>query len=589
MEQKNWKWNGFKTVKEAVDANTGGLSDEMSAVSDGRSYNVQNLDVLADWIRYYVQIGTKFFIAGDYDADGVDAVAEFVLLLKEFGASSVQYAIPRRPDGFGLSEDIVDRFMEMGGPGVIITVDNGIAAADAVKKANELGFVTIVTDHHEPMRRGGQVILPEASLIVDAHVPAELIAKDGSVAGNDFIDYCGAGLVYKLAEKLLPHGNLVLDKISAMAAIATVADMVPLRGDNRNIYRTGVEAIRRRRITRGLQTIVDLLNVNNVIDEGKIGFNIGPMLNAPGRVRPDGGEISVKALLSENWEEARALAQELESLNEQRKKLKAEGVARALKIVDDECLYGCNPIVIYDPETPEGIVGLVAGELTERFYAASVVLTDSEKDPTVVKGSARAPEYESIISGLETVKDAHPEYIEKFGGHKGAAGVTVKKDVFEAFADEIQTAMGDPKPKPDEESFDVETTPENMVDTVEEVMKYAPYGIGNPPVVVKVSGFRLKPVGNVLYSGVMDDTGVKFNGGNGCTAIAFGQMQKYLKLRSPEVLDLIGVLSYNRFGGRTSPQMQVTDMRAADVKPAALGALQGSMSEALRQKGLIMF
>lgn len=589
MENKSWKWNGFATVHEAVDAKTGGLADEMAGTSDGRTYNVQNLEVLADWLPYYVQAGMSFFIAGDYDADGEDATAELVLLLRELGAANVGYAIPRRPDGFGLSEAIVNRFMEMGGPGVLITVDNGIAALDAVKKAKELGFVVIVTDHHEPVRRNGRIILPDADLIVDPHIPSELIAKTENVVANDFEDYCGAGLIYKLAERLLPQGNLTLDKIAAMAAIATVADMVSLRGDNRNVYKAGIEAIRRKRVTRGLQVLIDSLNVNNVIDEGKIGFNIGPMLNAPGRVLPDGGEISVRTLLSENWDEARALVQELERLNDLRKKLKAEGVARALKIVEDECLYGCNPIVIYDPETPEGIVGLVAGELTERFYAASVVLTDSEKDSSLVKGSARAPEYESIIGGLEKVKDAHPEYLEKFGGHKGAAGVTVRKEFLSAFADEMQTAMGDPIQKPDVEQFDVETTPENMAATVEEVMKYAPYGVGNPPVVVKVSGFRLKPVGNVLYSGVMDDTGVKFNGGDGCTAIAFGQMEKYRRMRSPEVLDMIGVLSYNRFGGRTSPQMQVTDMKPSDVKPNPIGELQGSMSEVLRKKGLIMF
>ena len=573
-----WKAKGYNTIYEAVQGNTG-RADEFLNDKDSSLYHIQNLDVLANWIYGYIQAGMKFYIVGDYDCDGVMATAGLKILLQSFGAANVVTRLPRRmSEGYGMSEKIVDEFPE---PGVIITVDNGIKAFQAVKKAKERGFIVLVTDHHQPDIRENNLYLPAADLIVDPHVPNDAIAL-GSVLENSFNGYCGAGLVYKLAQMMLGDCE-ILDIIASMAAIATVADVVPLIEDNRNIYKHGIMAIKERHVTVGLQRIIDELNSDNVVNESDIGFKIGPMINAPGRIYDDGAERALNAVLSSDTDEAEGHVYMLDTANETRKQLKAEAVNRAISIMEDECLYGMNPIVIVDKETPEGIIGLVAGELCERYNASAIVFTGCGKNG-LLKGSCRGASYNNIIESLNAVNDANPDWILGYGGHKGAAGLTIREDIVSKFTDAIQDVMGEAVQASDEVEYDIEIPAGELPSAVEETRRFAPFGEGNPQLIFRIDGLRLVPNGNSFYKLMGNNDSIRFYGA-GCEAVGFGLAKKYEELRMPKNMDMVGILSYHSYGGKTIPQIELKDFNAVETKPVET-KLGNSIMEAIKLNGL---
>lgn len=436
--------------------------------------------------------------------------------------------------------------------GVVITVDNGISAIPAIKKAKEKGLVVLVIDHHEPKMEDGKIVLPDADLIVDPHVPDELICK-GALEKSTFNGYCGAGLAYKLAQVMIPGTN-ALKKISAFAAIATIADVVPLLYDNRNIYHEGIRNIKEKCITPGLQCLVNMLQSDNIVTEGDIGFKIAPMLNAPGRLIDDGAMKSLQTLITGNFETAFSMAQELREINEVRKEKKEEAVKRAYDIIEKNNLSHSNPIVICDPETAEGIVGLVAGTICEEFNASAIVFTKTEIG---LKGSSRASDYNNIKESLDAFHDKHPEILSKYGGHKGAAGLSITEEGFLIFQKEMQDIMGAPHMKPDTILFDIEIDAEDILDVTADIRRFAPFGAGNPPITVKIRDFKTVPVGNSFYVELRKDT-VKFSGA-GCDAIAFSMAEKFRTEGCPTCMDIVGNLGFSYFKGKAKAQIEVMD------------------------------
>lgn len=286
-----WINNGCKNVLEAVNKKTNKGYDFIDP--DPGIYTVPNLELFANALYTYVQSQQPITIIGDYDADGVCSTSGLYLLLKKMGAQSVNVRIPKRiSEGYGLSTGIISEI----DTGVIITVDNGITAIEAIEIACRKNLKVLILDHHQPIIENEKIILPNAEIIVDPHIEF-ILSEQGICPTPDFTGYCGAGLVYKLAEMLIPDTE-EFSQIAAFAAIATIADVVPLTGDNRNIYHHGILSIRNKEITPGLQSIINLLQSDNMVSEDDIGFRIAPLLNAPGRLYDDGAMLSVRALLS---------------------------------------------------------------------------------------------------------------------------------------------------------------------------------------------------------------------------------------------------------------------------------------------------
>ena len=391
------KWKqadpSLKTIKDVVMKHTG--KSEAELLNDEKEYEIRGIDKVVEKLDEAVKNGTFILVIGDYDADGVTSTSQWDLGLSNKKAN-YRIRLPKRhSEGYGLNEKIIDEIDE----GIILTVDNGIAAMPAIKKAKEKGIYVIVVDHHQPVldKDTKEIILPEADIIIDPHaIPGQA----------DFNYYCGAGLTYKIMEKWFGKGHWILKKMVSFAAIGTVCDVVTLTEDNRKIVKAGLESILTRQgRTTGLMKLMQVFSLNNRITAEDIGFSLGPAINSCGRlgdpIAPEEATQSLKLLtFNGSFDTAEIMANEIAgrnlegkvSVNEMRKKLVKEADRKAEQIIADEVMFGDAPLVVYVPEINEGIIGIVAGHLTEKYNVPSIVFTDSNKDPNVLKGSGRSVE-----------------------------------------------------------------------------------------------------------------------------------------------------------------------------------------------------
>ncbi len=543
-------------IKDVVSANAGVPIEDF--LSTEKEYKIKNIEKAKDIILEHLH--DKITIVGDYDCDGICASAIMKIAINKLGGKNVTVRLPKRfSEGYGLSEKIVDEIDE----GLLITVDNGIAAFDAIEKAKEKGLTVLLTDHHLPAEDGR---IPNADLIINPNAIPD---------SADFSGYCGAGIAYKICELLLPPKYASLaTKLKSLAAIATVADVMPLVEENRSIVKNGlVDMTKSAGRTAGLGALLKLLDLNFHINEKNIGFKIGPIINAPGRLFDDGAERSFK-LISNNHslEEAQEDAAELIKINEERKSIKEKELKIIEQNIVDNCLIGDNIFVIYEPELTEGLVGIYAGNIAEKYGVPCFVLTNSD-DPEILKGSGRTANGVNI----KTVLDENSEFLVKYGGHAEAAGISVKMDDFEDF----RAAMLKSVPKLDEASddvfYDIETSVENMAETLDELAVYAPYGQGNPEIVFLFKNFVLSPSYGKFFTTLGDsDQHLKLFG-KGVTAIGFGMTEKYIKMGMPKKVDIVGTVNVNWFMGKSTTQIEIIDF--ADSSTFKTTELQKLLTE----------
>ena len=525
-------------IKDVVSANTGVPIEDF--LSTEKEYKIKNIEKAKDIILEHLH--DKITIVGDYDCDGICASAIMKIAINKLGGKNVTVRLPKRfSEGYGLSEKIVDEIDE----GLLITVDNGITAFDAIEKAKEKGLTVLLTDHHLPAEDGR---IPNADLIINPNAIPD---------SADFSGYCGAGIAYKICELLLsPKYASLATKLKSLAAIATVADVMPLVEENRSIVKNGlVDMTKSAGRTAGLGALLKLLDLNFHINEKNIGFKIGPIINAPGRLFDNGAERSFK-LISNNHslEEAQEDAAELIKINEERKSIKEKELKIIEQNIVDNCLIGDNIFVIYEPELTEGLVGIYAGNIAEKYGVPCFVLTNSD-DPEILKGSGRTAKDINI----KAVLDENSEFLVKYGGHAEAAGISVKMDDFEDF----RAAMLKSVPKLDETSddvfYDIETSVENIAETLDELAIYAPYGQGNPEIVFLFKDFVLSPSYGKFFTTLGDsDQHLKLFG-KGVTAIGFGMTEKYIKMGMPKKVDIVGTVNVNWFMGKSTTQIEIID------------------------------
>lgn len=547
------KWekrNNLNTIEEVILRNSG-LSKEEFFVDKNKEFRVDKIDKVVSLIKSCIKKKIKITIIGDYDADGVTASSIMKMSIESIGGN-VNVRLPLRfSEGFGLSEKIVEEIDD----GLIITVDNGITAIDAVKKAKEKGLIVIVTDHHLPNTdEDGNVILPEADLIIDPN------AIPGSA---DFNSYCGAGIAYKVAEKLIPENKVLLDKLICFAAIGTVADVMPLIHENRRIVEKGLKNMTYSRSrTTGLESILRVCELNKHITATNIGFKIGPMINAPGRLYDDGAYISLNALTYDGpYDEKIGL--QLNDINEMRKSLIEDGMVRIDANIRTNCLYGDYPLVVYEPALNEGIVGIIAGRLSEQHNSPVIVFTDSE-EKNILKGSGRS------VPGvdLKALLDLNSDLLYKYGGHESAAGVSIEKANLYELIDKLKETIEEPE----EENFnntlfyDLEIPADKVSETFIDLKKYEPFGEGNPKPVFKINNYRLSPRYSSYFKTMGKDNSVIKLYGVKSSAIGFGMTEKYSDLKEPKTLNLVGTISQNFFRDIPELQIEINDMESGEQK-----------------------
>ena len=493
-------------------------------------------------------------IIGDYDGDGITATSIMYLALKWLGAKSVRYRIPHRfSEGYGINASIIDEIPE----GLVITVDNGIAQLETIAKAKDKGLTVIIIDHHLPrMSETGIPVLPNADVIID---PSAIKADGG------FDGYCGAGLAYKVAEKLVGYNPGLCQMLLQYAAIGTVTDVMELREENYVFVRNGLKTMTDERYcTTGFYALINTLNLDKNICAKDIGFKLGPTLNAASRMN-DTGADDVVALLTYtgNYYDALPMATALRDTNNARKECKKKGIMAAEKAISDGSLATQIPIVVYLPSVKEGIAGIIAGYIVEKYNVPAVVLVDAAEDG-VVKGSARSCGNYNMKTELDKVA----ALMLRYGGHKGAAGMSLEKANISAFRDALMANVKDfVNEDTGKDRYDLEIQSKDIPQVLAEISKYAPYGQGNPEIVLKIDNFASSPYYGSCKKLMDDGSTVKVFAKN-MSAVGFGitpdQLAAY-DFDHPNCYNMLGVVSENYFDG--CPQIEFAGI---ELKPKSV-------------------
>ncbi|MGD6847088.1 single-stranded-DNA-specific exonuclease RecJ [Rossellomorea aquimaris] len=491
-------------------------------------------------IHKAIENGERILVYGDYDADGVSSTSVLMTVLRDLGAE-VEFYIPNRfSEGYGPNEGAF-RWAKEEEFTLIITVDTGISAVNEAKLAKELDIDLIITDHHEP----GPELPPAFALI---HPKVE-----GTT--YPFGELAGVGVAFKLAHAL--YGELPVHLLD-LAAIGTIADLVPLRGENRLLAKRGIAQLRvSNRL--GIKALCRIANAQQQeITEESIGFMIAPRINAVGRLGD--ADPAVDLMLTEDAEEAKALAEEIDSLNKERQAIVSQMTEEAVEMVENDFPLKDNAVLVIGKEGwNPGVVGIVASRLVDRFYRPTIVLSfDSEKG--TAKGSARSIAGFDLFKNLSTCRDILPH----FGGHPMAAGMTLQLDDVAQFRNRLNELASTELTEDDfipVTQLDASVTVDEIsVESIEKLQLLAPFGMHNPKpkwIIDNVSIEHYKKIGSAQnhLKLVLEDKGVQLDG----VGFGLGELADHMTPFSNA--SVIGELSINEWNNRKKPQVFLQDVK----------------------------
>ncbi len=487
-------------------------------------------------------------VFGDFDADGVTSSVIMREALQAIGVPVEVYIPEKVNEGHGFNTLAVD-FFESKGIKLVLTLDCGIMNHDAIAEAKRRGIATIVVDHHHVPE-----VMPEAYAIVNPKVPTETYP---------FRELCGAGTSFKVAQALyqryLPEETDQLKWLLDVVATGTVADVMPLIGENRVIVKYGLIVLSKTRRV-GFQEMFAVgkikIDEDNQPNARMIGFQIAPRINAASRMAH--AMLAHRLLMERDQAEARILALELEDCNVRRQKISTEVTDQVRKIALEK--YADKKFIFAaDEHFPYGVVGLIAGRIAHELHKPTCIMTKGELTST---GSFRSIPELNIIETLEECGDM----LEKYGGHAQAAGMTIKNDRMDEFYEKFNALV-------EKKLVDVVTEPEQWIDVVvrpehltpklyRDLMAFAPFGEGNPEPVFALENAVVREarlVGNGakhLKLSLVPQGGVK------CfDAIGFSFGKNFPDLKENDVLDVAFTLDENTWNGSTSLQLKLVDMK----------------------------
>jgi single-stranded-DNA-specific exonuclease len=492
-----------------------------------------SMGAIVEQVREAVRAGSRITVHGDFDVDGVCATTIMVATLRELGAECDWLIPDRLADGYGLDAENI-RCLAERGTTLLITVDCGITAVEEVALAKSLGIDVIVTDHHQP---AGE--LPDCPIL------------HPEIDGYPFTDLCGTAVAWKLASALRDDAERDLD----LVALATVADVVPLVGENRSIVRRGLEEIRRAE-RPGIRALLAAAKVEPTqLDEGDLAFRLAPRINAAGRLyRADAG---VELFLTEDPERAAEIATELSRANGERRATEQEvsTAAEAARRELPDHLRDASALVVAGEGWHPGVVGIVASRLAERHHRPAIVISlDGEGGG---RGSGRSIPGFDLLAGLE----ACASHLTSFGGHRAAAGLELPADAVdgfrEAFCAHAATVLG-----PDDLVRTVEI--DAMIggaglglDLAEELERLAPFGMGNPGVRLLVPSARVEDVRAMGEEGKHSRFSLR-SGSHRALGVAFGRSG--LGVEEGDPIDAAVRLEVNRWKGSVEPRVVLSEL-----------------------------
>jgi len=505
-----------------------------------------------DRIEHAVATGERIAIWGDYDADGMSAVAVWVLALRALGADPIRYVPSRWSEGYGLSASGLAALADRG-VGLVITCDCGVTNVAEVEAARSLGLAVVITDHHLP-----GPTLPAAAAVVDPH-RADCRYPDE--------DLTGAGLSFRLATALLARRGLVAEDLAALAAIGTIADLAPMTGESRTIVAVGVRQLAATR-RAGLRALLARSVANPEKPTARdLAYAIAPRINAAGRIAD--AELAMGLLVSDDPVEAQRLADELETVHRRRRELTVAALDEARRAVADGvgAADGRGPLVVRNDAWEPGLIGLLAGRLADELSRPVAVVSAVEDE---LRGSVRAPTDFHVAAALE----ACAPYLTKRGGHAAAGGFSLVTDAWDGFEQAFQAL---PRPFPVGAVPDGERPATLAVDLVlpaarvgwplaEELARLEPYGPGNAEPVLAVTGFM---VGDARRVGATE-AHIAFRMRRGLEtvdAVCFGAPADRPLPATGNAVDLVGTLERDRYQGVDRLRLRVLDYADAAVSP----------------------
>ncbi|MFN2189485.1 MAG: single-stranded-DNA-specific exonuclease RecJ [Candidatus Promineifilaceae bacterium] len=510
---------------------------------DTNPFDLADMDKAVARINKAIESDEQIVVYGDFDADGVTATVLLVQALRGLGlprAQVVPYIPDRVDEGYGLNAEALEGIKQQGGA-LVISVDCGIRASSEAQYAKEIGLDLIITDHHNLGPN-----LPDASAVInpwrpDSEYPERRLA--------------GVGISFKLAQalrtKLKDKAAFSEEDLLDLVAVGTVADLVPLLGENRVLVADGLEEIRRGK-RPGIQALLQVAGIKpNAVIAESIAFGLGPRINAAGRLAH--AYDAARLLAADNLEQARLHADKLDELNYKRRTITSELYRKAEEMIDPD-----DPVmVVVGEEFISGVVGLVASRLSDRYYRPAIVL---EKGDEESRGSCRSIPGFHITRALDDVSDL----LVRYGGHSQAAGFTIRNENLEAFQERINSYAAD---KLDEKdlvpiiSVDAEVQLADVDWALHDVLdELEPTGINNPRPLLMSRDVRVmnhRAVGSDK-SHLQLWIGDSYTG-HKCIAFNQGAWDDIL----PEYIDLVYTVGTNEWNGRRDLQLQVKDIRAA--------------------------
>jgi len=493
-------------------------------------YLLHDMDKAVNRIRCAIEQGEFILVYGDYDADGMTSASILKETLEQLGAECLVYLPNRFTDGYGPNASVYKYFIEQQGISLIVTVDNGVAGHEAIDLAQSMGVDVIVTDHHSL-----PAVLPDAHAIVHPEHPE---------SDYPFKHLAGCGVAFKLACALLEEVQV---ELLDLVAIGTIADMVSLTDENRIMVQYGLEVLRNTEIA-GISS--------GDLTEETVGFQLAPRLNALGRL--DDPNPAIDLLTGFDDEEVREIALMIQVKNEERKEIVQAIYEEAKSLVDSNksvqvlAKEGWNP----------GVLGIVAGRLLEELGQTVIVLNIEDGR---AKGSARSIEAVDIFEAL----NPHRELFIAFGGHAGAAGMTLEVEQLDALSEILETYVKDKgidaKGKNTlylDEELDLESL---SLETVKSFERLAPFGMDNQKPVFYIRDFQVE---NARSMGASDrHLKLKISKGNASfEVVAFGQGSKATEFSQVKQLELAVTLSVNQWNGQTTLQLMMVDARVDGVQ-----------------------
>ena len=507
-------------------------------------FEIKDMDRAVERIRAAIEGGERICVYGDFDADGVTSTALLYSYLSDIGADAMYYIPSRETEGYGMNTEAVNLLYERGVK-LIITVDNGIAAVDEVAYAKSLGMDTVITDHHAVPEK-----LPEASAVIDLH-------RDD--CNSSFKELSGVGVAFKLVQAIegeYADVDSLLENYSDLAAIGTVGDIVPLRGENRVLVKNGLMHINNGD-RLGIAALTEESGLSGRrISAGSLSFTLVPRINAGGRLGLS--KKSVMMLLSEDEEYARDIAAELSADNTERQQIEREILSDIdMMIREDPSIVNNRVIVVYGEDWHKGVIGIVASRIKEVYGKPAIVIT---LDDEVCRASGRSVSGFSLIDAVF----ACSEYLVQCGGHPMAVGFGIRRENIESFIDAINDyATVHPVPAPSLQ-LDCKLNPSQLsVSLAAGLSMLEPYGAGNPTPLFGLYHMTVREIREIGGGKHLRLTLTR--GDSTVTAMRFSTSLAEFPYQIGDVVDLAVTLDVNVYNNTESLSVFIREMRFSDL------------------------